>query len=476
MDSDEENSSSMERIIKARLYEITQRINKHKAEAEAYCKKGSDDRETVQQAHMCALKLENMIKRFTTELNEYFRISTVPSADEISEMSNAQLNGEEILVELKCKLEKNKTEYRESDGQTRNFSAKLPTLTLPEFNGDVLAWSEFWDIYKSNIHDRSIPDVDKLLYLKSILKGEPRKIVDGLETTNKNYTIAIQILKDRYGKQSQIIDAHYSALSKVKTADKTISECRIVLNELERHLRVLQSHGENTNHNHLRHLILEKFPEDVVYEMKMKMKEDTVEEMRKQLEIIISAREEANRIQQEKNGTERETFTVETLHTTFNKRKYINKSLRKENNLEGEHYKKEETRKGYKNRKQSPPSHFRNRQDMTRKRKHDQIDNRSKERKVQTERREVIDKKRIRSSCVFCDKDHFADQCQEYKTIKQRKSKLKNNCFNCLRTGHLVHSCKLKRRCFYCHTVGNHHRSLCPKQFQIETDSFTTVK
>ncbi|XP_073966852.1 uncharacterized protein [Choristoneura fumiferana] len=340
MDSENEETS-LDYIIKSRLHQIIRRIKEHSAEAEAYCKEGSDEAEEVQKAKICASKLENMIKRFTTELNEYFRTSNNPSPDEISDMSNAQFNGEEILAELKCRLsvnvDKNKREIQSDKEQSRAFSAKLPTLTLPEFQGDVLTWCEFWDIYKSNIHDRPIPDVDKLLYLKSTLKGEPRRIIDGLETTNKNYEIAIQILTSRYGKQSQIIDAHYSALSKVKAADTKIEDCRTTLNELERHLRVLQSLGENTDHNHLRYLITEKFPGDLIYEMKMKLKEDTVGEMRKQLEVIISAREEANKIRPDNSPTEKGNHTVETLHITHkNKEPLRNKPARRYNSFKKE--------------------------------------------------------------------------------------------------------------------------------------------
>lgn len=83
------------------------------------------------------------------------------------------------------------------------------------------------------------------------------------------------------------------------------------------HLRVLQSLGENTDHNRLRYLIIEKFPGYLIYEMRMKMKEDTVGEMRTQLEVIISAREEGNKTRPSNNTTEKSNYTVETLHVTY---------------------------------------------------------------------------------------------------------------------------------------------------------------
>lgn len=94
--------------------------------------------------------------------------------------------------------------------------------------------------------------MDKLLYLKASLIGNAKSAIEGLKVTNKNYMIAINTLKERFGKEDHIIDAHYSALYKVKPSENSMGEVRKTLNNLERHLGVLQSLGEDTNHNHLR--------------------------------------------------------------------------------------------------------------------------------------------------------------------------------------------------------------------------------
>lgn len=135
----------------------------------------------------------------------------------------------------------------------------------------MLKWHPFWDQFVSNVDSRNISEVDKLLYLQSALEGEAKDVIEGLDITNKNYNIAIETLKERYGKQSIIIDAHYMALYKIKRSDKTVNDCRTTFNEMEKHLRVLKSLGENIEHNHLRVLILEKFPEELVYEIRIKI-------------------------------------------------------------------------------------------------------------------------------------------------------------------------------------------------------------
>ncbi|XP_069358829.1 putative leucine-rich repeat-containing protein DDB_G0290503 [Maniola hyperantus] len=270
----------------------------------------------IQEAEIISSKLQTLLNRLSSELTNYFRLSNDPAPDDISEISTVQLEAEDILCELKVKI-KEKTKVIERENQVNrdtnpNLNSRLPKLSLPEFDGDILQWSTFWDQFSSNIDKRNLTDVDKLLYLKASLKGEAKKIVEGLETTNKNYSIALVTLKNRYGKENHIIDAHYSALYRVKASTAmNVTEVRQTLNEIERHLRVLKSLGEDINHNHLRFLIMEKFPQEIIYEMKMKINTESIEEIRKCLEVIITAREDAERVIQ---GKSEDNYTTQSLH------------------------------------------------------------------------------------------------------------------------------------------------------------------
>jgi len=42
---------------------------------------------------------------------------------------------------------------------------RLPKLHLPTFDGYILKWPEFWDIYESSVHRQDIPNVSKFNYL-----------------------------------------------------------------------------------------------------------------------------------------------------------------------------------------------------------------------------------------------------------------------------------------------------------------------
>ena len=72
---------------------------------------------------------------------------------------------------------------------------------LPKFNGDILAWPDFWEIYKASVHqNESYSAVQKLFYLRQHLDGAAAHAIQGLQLTAESYPVAIKILQDRFGK------------------------------------------------------------------------------------------------------------------------------------------------------------------------------------------------------------------------------------------------------------------------------------
>lgn len=430
----------MEAVFLSRLQDIITHMERLTAQCVGFLTEDLVDQDRGN-AEVACKKLETLHTRFSTELTNYFRLVTEPSADDISKFSTIQLQSEEILTELTLKLQNTVTRpERQGDGVR---TSKLPKLSLPEFSGDILRWQQFWDHFHSNIDCRDLPDVDKLLYLKSSLKGDALRTIEGLETTNKNYSIAITTLRERYGKESQIIDAHYAALYKIKTADYTPADCRRTLNEVERHVRVLNSLGENTNHNHLRFIITEKFPREIIYEMKRALKTDTTEEIRKQLEIIVSAKEDASRITLE-NTKEVPHYTVEALHeSSTSSLRYRPRPKERENKYGS-------------NNNKFP----------TKRKNEGQYYSKSVE----------PDRKKNKMTCIFCGNSHFNGECRIVKTIAERKAKLHDRCFVCFKRGHQSKTCKKRKRCFHCGTHGKHNQALCPKKFPINPTDTKYVK
>ena len=113
-----------------------------------------------------------------------------------------------------------------------------------------MKWQEFWDSYEASIHKNSaLQEVDKFNYLKVQLEGEARDVIAGLDITNANYDIAVKMLKERYGKKHLMIDAHYSQLRDLPPSSSHYSKLRAMMDSVEKHLRSLESLGEDIRNN-----------------------------------------------------------------------------------------------------------------------------------------------------------------------------------------------------------------------------------
>ena len=103
----------------------------------------------------------------------------------------------------------------ESSGESREkvtSQIRLPKLNLPTLDGNILCWQEFWDIFKSSVHEEEIPDVTKFSYLKGSLRGIAANAIHGISITSDNYHTTIELLKERFRKGEVIIETLYSQL------------------------------------------------------------------------------------------------------------------------------------------------------------------------------------------------------------------------------------------------------------------------
>jgi len=66
-------------------------------------------------------------------------------------------------------------------------------------------FSEFWDIFTTSAHEQDIPNFTKFRYLKSSLCAAAAFAISGISVTNDNYKLAIDILKDKFGKREEAL-------------------------------------------------------------------------------------------------------------------------------------------------------------------------------------------------------------------------------------------------------------------------------
>jgi len=124
---------------------------------------------------------------------------------------------------------------------------RLPKLQLPNFDGNILKWPKFWDVFESSVDKQNISKVSKFSYLQSVLRGSALVAISGITLSNDNYDLAVALLKEKFGNTDSIVEALYSKLQHLPTVPNRFSDIKIAHENIERILRQLEAQGEIMN-------------------------------------------------------------------------------------------------------------------------------------------------------------------------------------------------------------------------------------
>ena len=90
-----------------------------------------------------------------------------------------------------------------------NVSSQLPHIKLICFDGEILQWPKFRDVFTSIIHeDKSLTATKKFHYLITNLKGPALSLVNKFQITEHNYPLAWAALCETHDKQRLIAQAY----------------------------------------------------------------------------------------------------------------------------------------------------------------------------------------------------------------------------------------------------------------------------
>ena len=118
----------------------------------------------------------------------------------LSEMVSMNQSNQSIMTNL--------TNSQSNASNKTGNTVKLPKLELFTFDGDVMKFKEFQDMFTATVHtNKSLSDVEKLSYLKTHVKGKALECISGLALSNSNYKVAWDLLMDRFGKDHVVINA-----------------------------------------------------------------------------------------------------------------------------------------------------------------------------------------------------------------------------------------------------------------------------
>ena len=85
-----------------------------------------------------------------------------------------------------------------------------------------------------------------LNYLRAHLEGEAARVIAEFPLTSVNYHQLLDVLRNRFGDQQKIINAHMHALMNLPNANNNITSLRTLCDVIESHVRGLVALGQST--------------------------------------------------------------------------------------------------------------------------------------------------------------------------------------------------------------------------------------
>ena len=130
-------------------------------------------------------------------------------------------------------------------------SIKLPEIHLPTFDGTIENWHAFYDSFSSTIdQNERLTPVQKFHYLKSSLTGKAARSIQSLDITEINYSIAMDMLKEKFDYHRQVCMRHWDLIyhyPQITTeTPEAIKDC---LETIKVNLRALEKLGEPVTSN-----------------------------------------------------------------------------------------------------------------------------------------------------------------------------------------------------------------------------------
>ncbi|KOB65898.1 Gag-pol polyprotein [Operophtera brumata] len=152
----------------------------------------------------------------------------------------------DTVARAQCMLASGEVSLSSKKAPSDFTSVKLPTISIPTFDGSYEHWLEFRDTFQSLIHESDhITSIQKFHYLKSSLKGSAALVIDSLEFSASNYDVAWELLLTRYDNSRLLVHNHVKSLFSIQALTKEAPDLlRNLIDTILKNLRALKLLGE----------------------------------------------------------------------------------------------------------------------------------------------------------------------------------------------------------------------------------------
>ncbi|KAL3085291.1 hypothetical protein niasHS_010360 [Heterodera schachtii] len=316
------------------------------------------------------------------------------------------------------------------------YQVEIAKIRPQIFSGGKSEWQSWWPVYNLAIHtDPAKPRFLKMADLMSLLKGEAKDIVYGLQLTDADYDLAIKALTEKYDDNSHMVRELHRQLISLK-ASQSFEDDRKLLIDVQRITRMLKNNAQDINAPTIWLTLEQKVTKPVlrqIQEAKAKAGVDwDTEKFLSSFKDLVIAEE-----------------AIEEIYNQSHQRREIGK---KPKMVERAPFKK-----------------FQTTIQTT-------VEQKAKiapklgtfgQQKKGVKRPQRDDKSKATPSCRLCSQSHWTSGCSRFRDAKSREEKAKELklCLKCLGINHSSNECTAKiRNCWYCNKWG-HNRVFCPQQF-----------
>ena len=320
---------------------------------------------------------------------------------------------------------------------------KLPALKIPEFRGIEDEWIAFWDIFESLVHSRTdIDNVVKFSTLRTSLKDNAFKAIEGLPITNDNYAVAVKTLKDRYANKENLKRKLMSKLTHLASPCHDFEE--LTTFKLEYEKLILQLGNLNIDTDAMgpifSNILCEKLPSETRKMIANKYNSMSLglKEISDGLKYVCDLMEFCNESDSHKNSKERHmTAKMNSRAESCRSAPKGSPKARSYNNY---------------------ASYSKNNQNSN----VSQLSNISSSSNVSSPSN-VSSSSNVSHNCIFCFRSHASRDCRNFDTVDKRRDRIRELglCFACLKSGHMYSDCRNKPRCKICD--GPHYPMVCKR-------------
>ena len=202
-------------------------------------------------------------------------------------------------------------------------------VKIPTFNGDLMKWRAFWELFSVSIHSNSrYANVQKFVILKSHLSGTAEKAIDGIPVSGDGYLTAVDILQKRFQREDVERENHMKQILDTPTvhSGSDLKGMRSLVDHLSAHTRALLLLGVTTDSFSclLLPVMKDKIPESWRLEW-VRQEKSSYEDFLAFLEKEVTLRESA-RCTQPTTGSASSTSSPSTTSALNVQRQKLNKT------------------------------------------------------------------------------------------------------------------------------------------------------